>query len=117
MPGITAAQGAAASLGIPLTGRDRSRRLQIITGHAKNGRLPADIDWRSLADPATTTAVYMPAKTLHTLVGGAVAEGLDPQTPALAVARATRSDQQAVSAPIGELPAVWRRRHCRGHFW
>ena len=105
VPGVTAAQGAAASLGIPLTGRDRSRRLQIITGHAKNGRLPADIDWRSLADPATTTAVYMPAKTLHTLVEGAVAEGLDPQTPALAVARATRSDQQAVSAPIGELPA------------
>ncbi len=104
VPGITAAQGAAASLGIPLTGRDRSRRLQIITGHAKNGRLPADIDWRSLADPATTTAVYMPAKTLHLLVERALAEGLDPQTPALAIARATRPDQQTLAAPIAALP-------------
>jgi uroporphyrin-III C-methyltransferase/precorrin-2 dehydrogenase/sirohydrochlorin ferrochelatase len=105
VPGITAAQGAAASLGIPLTDRDRSRRVQLITGHAKNGKLPNDIDWRSLADPTTTTAVYMPAKTLTALVERAVAEGLDPQTPALAIARATRPDQQTVAAPIGALPA------------
>ena len=105
VPGITAVQGAAASLGIPLTDRDRARRLQVVTGHARNGQLPADIDWRSLADPATTTAVYMPAKTLRLLVERAVAEGLDPQTPALAIARATRPDQQAVAAPIGALPA------------
>ena len=104
VPGITAAQGAAASLGLPLTDRDRARRVQFITGHAKDGQLPADIDWRSLADPATTTAVYMPAKTLGLLVERAVAAGLDPQTPALAVARATRPDQQHIAAPIGELP-------------
>jgi uroporphyrin-III C-methyltransferase/precorrin-2 dehydrogenase/sirohydrochlorin ferrochelatase len=105
VPGITAAQGAAASRGMPLTDRDRSRRVQMITGHAKNGQMPTDIDWRSLADPTTTTAVYMPAKTLHALVERAVAEGLDPQTPALAIARATRPDQQTVAASIGALPA------------
>ena len=108
VPGISAVQGAAASLGLPLTDRERARRVQFITGHAKNGtkdgQLPADIDWRSLADPATTTAVYMPAKTLGLLVERAVAAGLDPQTPALAVARATRADQQHIAAPIGELP-------------
>src|SRR5258707_11965872 len=59
VPGITAAQGAAARLGIPLTDRDNSRRLQYVTGHARNGKLPIDIDWRALADPATTTAIYM----------------------------------------------------------
>ena len=104
VPGISAVQGAAASLGLPLTDRDRARRVQVITGHAKDGQLPVDIDWRSLADPATTTAVYMPAKTLGLLVERAVAAGLDPQTPALAVARATRADQQHIAAPIGELP-------------
>jgi uroporphyrin-III C-methyltransferase/precorrin-2 dehydrogenase/sirohydrochlorin ferrochelatase len=103
VPGITAARGAAASLGIPLTDRGHARRMQYITGHARNGALPDDIDWRSLADPTATTAVYMPVKTLAALVARAVEQGLDPATPALAIARATRPDQATVTAAIGDL--------------
>ena len=105
VPGITAAQGAAARLGIPLTDRGNARRVQYVTGHARNGALPDDIDWKSLADAAATTAVYMPVKTLDALVARAIAEGLAPDTPALAVARATRPDQAVIRAPIAELPA------------
>ena len=104
VPGITAAQGAAAKLGLPLTDRHHARRLQYVTGHAKSGKLPEDIDWQSLADPATTTAIYMPTKTLSALVARATATGLDLRTPALAIARATRPDQRVIAAPIGELP-------------
>jgi uroporphyrin-III C-methyltransferase/precorrin-2 dehydrogenase/sirohydrochlorin ferrochelatase len=105
VPGITAAQGAAARLGLSLTDRKHSRRLQYITGHAQSGQLPDDIDWRALADTATTTAIYMPVRTLEALVSRALAEGLDPSTPAAAIARATRPDQQVVACAIGELPA------------
>src|SRR6516165_6720542 len=105
VPGITAAQGAAARLGLPLTERKRVRRLQYVTGHAtKNGLLPSDFDWQSLADPLTTTAIYMPTHTLAALVEKAVAEGLDPRTPAVAIARATRPDQSVVAAPVATLP-------------
>ena len=104
VPGITAAQGAAAKLGIPLTDRKRARRVQYVTGHASEGALPGDLDWQSLADPTTTTAIYMPTRTLAALVARAIAEGLDPHTPALAIARATRPDQAVVAAPISELP-------------
>jgi uroporphyrin-III C-methyltransferase/precorrin-2 dehydrogenase/sirohydrochlorin ferrochelatase len=103
VPGITAAQGAAASLGLTLTGRGHARRVQYITGHSRDGRLPEDIDWKSLADAATTTAIYMPTRTLADLVAKAVAEGLDPTTPAIAVARATRPDQQAIYSAVGDL--------------
>src|SRR5665213_1975969 len=105
VPGITAAQGAAARLGVSLTDRNFSRRLQYVTGHARNGKLPDDVDWRALADPATTTAIYMPVRTLGALVTRALAEGLDPATPSAAIARATRPDQSEIFAPIGELPA------------
>ena len=81
VPGITAAQGAAAKLELSLTGRAQARRLQYVTGHAREGGVPADIDWRALADPATTTAIYMPAKTLAALVAHAVVQGLDPANP------------------------------------
>jgi uroporphyrin-III C-methyltransferase/precorrin-2 dehydrogenase/sirohydrochlorin ferrochelatase len=66
--------------------------------------LPDDIDWRSIADPTTTTAVYMPVRTLQALVTRALAEGLDPATPSAAIARATRPDQQVVACAIQDLP-------------
>jgi uroporphyrin-III C-methyltransferase/precorrin-2 dehydrogenase/sirohydrochlorin ferrochelatase len=103
VPGITSVQGAASRLGIALTDRKKARRLQYVTGHAKHGGLPSDVDWKSLADPATTTAVFMPTRTLAALAEKAIAEGLDPRTPALAISRATRPDQAVVAAPIAEL--------------
>lgn len=105
VPGITAAQGAASRLGVSLTQRRDARRVQYITGHAGNGELPRDIDWRSLADPSVTTVVYMPVKTLGALVATAIEHGLDPAMPAVAVSRATRPDQASISAPISLLPA------------
>ena len=103
VPGITSVQGAASRLGMALTDRRKARRLQYVTGHAKNGGVPADLDWKSLADPSTTTAVFMPTRTLAALAEKAIAEGLDPRTPALAISRATRPDQAVVTAPINEL--------------
>ncbi len=114
VPGITAAQGAASRLGLPLTGRDTARRVQFITGYDRHGGLPEDIDWRSLADPGTTTAIYMPSGTLAALVTKAIGEGLDPATPAIAVARATRPDQTIVAERIVDLPRVLAQRAVPG---
>ena len=103
VPGITAAQGASASLRVPLTGRGRARRVQYVTGHACDGRLPDDIDWAALADPSCTTAVYMPKRTLAALAARAIAAELDAATPALAISRATRRDQQVVRGTIADI--------------
>ena len=104
VPGITTAQGAASRLLVSLTRRGQARRVQYITGHGRDGKLPADIDWQSLADPTVTTVVYMPAKTLPELVATAVQAGLDPATPAVAVERATRADERMITATIAQLP-------------
>jgi uroporphyrin-III C-methyltransferase / precorrin-2 dehydrogenase / sirohydrochlorin ferrochelatase len=105
VPGITTAQGAASRLLVSLTRRGKARRLQYITGHGRDGQLPADIDWASVADPAVTTVVYMPVKTFPQLVETACKTGLDPSTPAVAVERATRSDERVIATTIAELPA------------
>jgi len=105
VPGITAAQGAASRLGVSLTERGLARRVQYVTGHAANGRLPDDIDWASVADPAVTTVVYMPARTLAELAARAAAAGLAASTPALAVVRATRADERTIAGTILDLPA------------
>ena len=103
VPGIGAAQGAASRLGLSLTHRHLARRVQYVTAHGANGRLPADIDWRSLADPVTTTIVYMAKKTLGELAGAALAHGLPPDTPAIAVADATRPEQTVIAATIADI--------------
>ena len=103
VPGISAAQGAASRLLVSLTHRAQARRVQYVTGHDRDGQLPADIDWQSLADPAVTTVVYMPKKTLRLLSERAIAQGLDPATPAVAVANATRPDQTVVAATIATI--------------
>jgi uroporphyrin-III C-methyltransferase/precorrin-2 dehydrogenase/sirohydrochlorin ferrochelatase len=104
VPGITTAQGAASRLLVSLTRRGEARRVQYVTGHGHDGKLPADIDWQSLVDPAVTTVVYMPTKTLSELVTQALQAGLDPATPAVAVERATRADERVVAATIAHLP-------------
>lgn len=105
IPGISAAQGAAAALGVPLTRRRNARRFQAITGHAADGRLPHDFDWAGLADPRATTAVYMPKATIADLCAELLKRGLPPHHPATAVFNATRADEAVLSATLASLPA------------
>jgi len=115
VPGISAAQGAASRLGISLTHRKVSRRVQYVTGHAADGRLPADIDWQSLADPTATTIIYMPGKTIRELADTALAHGLAGDTPTIAVASATRPEQKVITgrSPISPTACGWRRPPAR----
>src|SRR5215216_57195 len=103
VPGITAAQAAASRLAVSLTHRRDARRLQYITGHGEEGRLPPDLDWASLGDASATTAVYMPRRTIAEFCARAIASGLAADTPAVAVAAATRPEETIVSATVGDL--------------
>jgi uroporphyrin-III C-methyltransferase / precorrin-2 dehydrogenase / sirohydrochlorin ferrochelatase len=105
VPGVTAAQGAAASLKVSLTERASARRVQYITGHAKGGRLPADIDLAALADPRATTAVYMPLGTLGDLVHRLLAAGVEPTRPVAAVYNATRADERVIHGTLDSIAA------------
>lgn len=106
VPGISAAQGAAAVLGFSLTERTHARRIQFVTGHGADGKLPTDIHWPAIADPAATTIVYMPRATLAEFSERAIAAGLDADTPAVAIASATLAGQEQVSGTIATIDAL-----------
>ena len=106
VPGITAAQGAAASLKVSLTHRTGARRVQFITGHARDGRLPDDLDLAALADPGATTAVYMPRATVEVLCERLLCAGAAPSRPAWAIFNATRRDEKVVSATLATIAAL-----------
>ena len=60
VPGITSALALSARLGVSLTHREHAQSVRFVTGHAKTGELPADLDWRGLADPHTTLVKKLP---------------------------------------------------------
>lgn len=114
IPGVTAALGAAAALQTSLTERGKARRLQFITAHARDGKLPDDIDWRALCDPRASSVVYMGVRTLDALAARLLAHGIDPATPALLVERATCPDERRIAGTIATLPAKAAAQHPSG---
>lgn len=104
VPGITAASAAASALQISLTERGVARRVQFVTGQGSDGKLPADIDWRAIADADATTVLYMGRKTIAAFVTRAMTSGLSPSTPAVAIAAVSCADETTVPATLSSLP-------------
>ncbi len=109
VPGITTATAAAATIGASLTKRGIARRVQFVTGHDVDGRLPRDLDLAALADVTATTCVYMGKATFPALVAQLIARGLSAATPAVMVeslgSDATNVQRGSVSEIAARLTA------------
>jgi len=88
VPGITAAQGMAASTGVPLTHRGMATGVRYVTGHRKADEA-LDLDWASLADPDTTLVVYMGVANIAEIALNLIAAGMPRDLPVMAVANVT----------------------------
>lgn len=105
VPGVSAAQGAGACAGIPLTHRDHAGTLVLATGHLR-GEHEAALDWPLLARPRQTVVFYMGVATLPTICAQLQAHGLPGRTPAAIVERATMPDQRCITGTLDTLPAL-----------
>ena len=104
VPGITAAAGISAELGIPLTHRGLATSVRFLTGHAREGGQAAlDEAVATAVDPHTTLVVYMGLSTLRRLSRELTDGGIDPETPAAAIERGTTVEQRIVWATLGSL--------------
>jgi uroporphyrin-III C-methyltransferase len=102
VPGITAAAGATAYAGIPLTHRDHAQSVQFITGHVqKDGR---EIEWQSLAQSNNTLVFYMGLKQSQRITTKLIENGLDEQISCAIIENGTRSEQRVFTGPLKDLP-------------
>lgn len=110
IPGISAAQGAAASAGMPLTHRDHARALVFATGHLRGegDHKTLDLDWPMLARPRQTVVIYMGLGTLPIICEQLMRHGAAPHTPAAVVEHATCVDERVVDGTLETLPALAR---------
>lgn len=104
VPGVTAAAGAGAVAGIPLTHRDHAQTLVFATGHLKDNTV--NLDWTALARPHQTVVIYMGLGALEIICQQLVRHGLDATTPAAVIHRATLPGQRGIYSTLGELPAA-----------
>ncbi|KAK1424909.1 hypothetical protein QVD17_20250 [Tagetes erecta] len=104
IPGITAASGIAAELGVPLTHRGVANSVRFLTGHSRKGGADPLFVAENAADPDSTLVVYMGLSTLPALVSKLIQHGLPPDTPAAAVERGTTPQQRIALAELKDLP-------------
>jgi uroporphyrinogen III methyltransferase/synthase len=106
VPGVTAALGAAAYAGIPLTHRQHASAVALVTGHEDPTKPGTALDWEALARFPGTLVFYMGMSRLARLVAALMSHGKAASTPAAVVHWATTGEQQTVAAPLGELAAA-----------
>ena len=105
VPGITAGQACASSVGIPLTHRGLANGVRFITGHRRNDEQLV-INPRTLADPEQTLVIYMGLGNLGLVVDQLLQAGRTPDTPAAIIERGTTPRQRSLFTTVGELPGT-----------
>ena len=101
VPGVTAAAGATAYAGIPLTHRDYAQSAVFVTGHYKSDSAP--FDWALLAKSQQTLAIYMGTMKAADISAQLIAHGRDANTPVAVISRGTREDQQTLTGTLQQL--------------
>lgn len=104
VPGISSTIAAPAYAGIPLTHRNFTSSVTIITGHENPDKPGSVHNWQALARSASTLVFVMGMKNLPDIARNLLEAGMDPATPAALVYRGTTSRQRSLVATLADLP-------------
>jgi uroporphyrin-III C-methyltransferase len=110
VPGITAASGASAYAGIPLTHRECAQSVRFITAHLKSAT--AEPNWKALvagangshsATTGETLVFYMGLKRIDTIMQRLETHGLHASTPVAVIDQASTTQQQVCVGTIDTI--------------
>ncbi|MBL8483367.1 MAG: uroporphyrinogen-III C-methyltransferase [Rhodocyclaceae bacterium] len=109
VPGVTAALGASAALGISLTRRGIARSVCFVT--PRIGPEERDSEWLKAAIASDTAVLYMAGDQATQVCAALAAAGMPLARPAALVVSAATADQQVFFTTLEGLPDTIRRRH------
>ncbi|AXK43654.1 uroporphyrinogen-III C-methyltransferase [Erythrobacter aureus] len=106
VPGISAANGAAAAAQIALTHRDASSIVSFVAGQCKGLK---DQDWAGLAGKGRTLVIYMGVKTAPQIADKLMEDGLAPDMPVAVIENGTRPEMRVLRGLLAGLPNLVER--------
>lgn len=106
VPGITAANGAAAAAQIALTHRDASSIVSVVAGQCKG---LAEQDWSGLAGKGRTLVIYMGVSTAAQIADKLMADGLAPDMAVAVIENAARPEMRVLRGLLAGLPELVER--------
>ncbi len=101
VPGISAANGAAAAAQIALTHRDAASIVSFVAGQCKG---LSDQDWSGLAGKGRTLVIYMGVSTAAQIAEKLMADGLAPDVPLAVIENGARPEMRVVRGLLAGLP-------------
>lgn len=110
VPGVSSFYAVPAAAGIPVTHRDHTSSVMVVTGHPRaDGRFDPKspgVDWRALAGLKSTLVILMGLKQCPFWSSELLAGGMDPQTPVAFVVSGTLPNQQVAITTLIDAPGV-----------
>ncbi|WP_342743901.1 uroporphyrinogen-III C-methyltransferase [Desulfamplus magnetovallimortis] len=100
VPGVTSAVAAPAYAGIPLTHRDYTSSVSLITGHEDPSKEESSINWKSFAQSGSTLVFLMGVKNLPRITENLILNGKSPDTPVALVRWGTTTRQESVTGTL-----------------
>ena len=115
IPGITSGLAGPAYAGIPVTHRELTSTVTLITGHEqeKAGGATEDaaprVNYKALASLGGTLVFYMAVKNLPEICASLMNHGLSGETPAAVIRQATLPQQQVVVGVVANIAQMARQ--------
>jgi uroporphyrin-III C-methyltransferase len=103
VPGVTSALACPAYFGIPVTHRDLSSLVTIVTGHEGVGKGSHPVNFEGLASVDGTIVVLMGVSTIADYVPRLLKGGMKADTPVAVIERGTFPDQRLILGTLGDI--------------
>ena len=105
VPAVSSAMAVPAYAGIPLTHRNISASVQIVTGHGKNNEEP-NISYKLLAESKGTLVFLMGLKSLESICHNLIVNGMPKDMPVAVIEKGTLSGQRV---EVGTLENITQK--------
>ena len=102
VPGVSSFYSVPAYAGIPVTHRNHSSSVTVVTGHEVTGSTNP-VDWKALAQTPGTLVILMGLKSIARTTTTLLENGRPPETPVAVISQGTTDRQRTVTGTLSTI--------------